>query len=169
MIDGRLVVGTRGSALLALDPKTGERLWDMGFWGSWVESSAVGGGDGLGYIGSSDLRRITSFDPKTGRIIWRTDVYGAPWGKPLVTDKFVYDGVSAIVPYMTRHVGRRRRPRSGFGQARVALSAAKSLRHTSLRLCRITDAKRRHLRDRRSRRSALRVSDQLNLGSSRRQ
>ncbi len=105
MIDSRLVVGTRGSALLALDPKTGERLWDMGFWGSWVESSAVSGGDGLGYIGSSDLRRITSFDPKTGRIIWRTDVYGAPWGKPLVTDKFVYDGVSAIVPYMTRHVG----------------------------------------------------------------
>ena len=88
-----------------LDPKTGERLWDMGFWGSWVESSAVGGDDGLGYIGSSDLRRITSFDPKTGRIIWRTDVYGAPWGKPLVTDRFVYDGVSAIVPYMTRHVG----------------------------------------------------------------
>lgn len=105
MIDGKLIVGTRGSALLALDLKTGERLWDMGFWGSWVESTAVAGDDGLGYIGSSDLRRVTSFDPRTGRIVWRTDVYGAPWGKPLVTDKFVYDGVSAIVPYMTRHVG----------------------------------------------------------------
>lgn len=105
MVDGKVIVGTRGSALLALDPRTGERLWDMGFWGSWVESTAVAGDDGLGYVGSSDLRRVTSFDPRTGRIIWRTDVYGAPWGRPLVTDKFVYDGVSAIVPYMTRHTG----------------------------------------------------------------
>ncbi len=82
MIGERLVVGTRGSALIALNPQTGERLWATSFWGSWVESTAVSGDDGLGYIGSSDLRRVTSFDPRDGRILWRTDVYGAPWGKP---------------------------------------------------------------------------------------
>ena len=105
IVGGRLVVGTRGSALLALVPETGETAWTMGFWGSWVESTAVQGDDGLGYIGSSDLRRVLCFDPKDGRIVWRTDVYGAPWGKPLLTDMYVYDGASAIVPYMTRHAG----------------------------------------------------------------
>ena len=99
------MVGTRGSSLLGLDPKTGEQVWATPFWGSWVESTAVAGDDGLGYVGSSDLRRVTSFDPKDGRIVWRTDVYGSPWGRPLVTDSFVYDGASAIVPYMMRHVG----------------------------------------------------------------
>ena len=53
----------------------------------------------------SCLRRVTCFDPGNGRIIWRTDVYGAPWGKPLVTEQYVYDGASSIVPYMTRHAG----------------------------------------------------------------
>jgi len=105
IIGGRLIVGSRGSALMGLVPETGEQVWAMSFWGSWVESTAVQGKDGLGYIGSSDLRRVVSFDPKDGRIVWRTDVYGAPWGKPLVTDGYVYDGASAIVPYMTRHAG----------------------------------------------------------------
>ncbi|MBX7186469.1 MAG: PQQ-binding-like beta-propeller repeat protein [Vicinamibacteria bacterium] len=105
MIGNRLVVGTRGSALLGLTPETGEPAWTIGFWGSWVESTATQGDDGLGYVGSSDLRRVLCFDPKDGRIIWRTDVHGAPWGKPLVTEKYVYDGASAIVPYMTRHAG----------------------------------------------------------------
>jgi outer membrane protein assembly factor BamB len=105
MIGGRLIVGTRGSALMGLVPETGEQVWAVSFWGSWVESTAVAGEDGLGYVGSSDLRRVVSFDPKDGRIVWRTDVYGAPWGRPLVTDRYVYDGASAIVPYMTRHEG----------------------------------------------------------------
>lgn len=100
-----LVVGTRGSRLAGLNPQTGAEIWSMAFWGSWVESTPVAGDDGLGYIGSSDLRRVTCFDPLDGRIVWRTDVYGAPWGKPLVTDRYVYDGASAIVPYMTRHRG----------------------------------------------------------------
>lgn len=101
----RLLVGTRGSTLMGLDPGTGERLWSMPFWGSWVESTPVIADDGLGYIGSSDLRRVTCFDPRDGRVVWQSDVYGAPWGRPLVTDKFVYDGTSAIVPYMIRHTG----------------------------------------------------------------
>ena len=105
MIGTSLIVGTRGSALMALNPESGERVWAVSFWGSWVESTAVAGDDGLGYIGSSDLRRVTSFDPKDGRIVWRTDVFGAPWGTPLVTEKYVYDGTSAIVPYMTHHAG----------------------------------------------------------------
>lgn len=105
LIGPTLVVGSRGSALVGLNPQSGAVLWTLSFWGSWVESTAVAGDDGLGYVGSSDLRRVTCFDPRDGRIVWRTDVYGAPWGRPLVTERFVYDGASAIVPYMTRHAG----------------------------------------------------------------
>ncbi|HVZ65361.1 MAG TPA: PQQ-binding-like beta-propeller repeat protein [Lacunisphaera sp.] len=105
IIGGRLVIGTRGSALYGINLATGARDWHIGFWGSWVESCAVEGSDGLGYIGASDLRRITCFDPKDGRIVWRTDVFGAPWGRPVVTAKFVYDGTADYTPYNIRHVG----------------------------------------------------------------
>jgi outer membrane protein assembly factor BamB len=61
--------------------------------------------DGLAYIGSSDLRRVSCIDPKDRRIVWRTDVFGAPWGRPVVTEKFVYAGAESIQPYMIRPVG----------------------------------------------------------------
>jgi len=105
IVGGRLVIGTRGSALYGINLATGARDWRIGFWGSWVESSAVEGSDGLGYIGASDLRRVTCFDPKDGRIVWRTDVFGAPWGRPVVTEKYVYDGTADYTPYSIRHVG----------------------------------------------------------------
>jgi outer membrane protein assembly factor BamB len=105
IVGGRLTIGTRGSALYGINLATGARDWRIGFWGSWVESSAVEGSDGLGYIGASDLRRVTCFDPKDGRIVWRTDVFGAPWGRPIVTGKYVYDGTADYTPYNIRHVG----------------------------------------------------------------
>ncbi len=105
IVGGRLVIGTRGSVLYGINLAAGARDWHIGFWGSWVESSAVEGRDGLGYIGASDLRRVTCFDPRNGRIVWRTDVFGAPWGRPVVTEKFVYDGTADYTPYNIRHVG----------------------------------------------------------------
>jgi outer membrane protein assembly factor BamB len=100
-----LVIGGRNSLLQALDPADGKQLWRIAFWGSWVESTPVDGGDGLAYIGASDHRRITCFDPKDGRIVWRTDVFGAPWGRPALTEKFVYEGAAAWAPYNIRHEG----------------------------------------------------------------
>ena len=104
LVDGKLIVGTRGSVLYALQPQTGEILWRDLFWGSWVESEAVER-DGLAYIGSSDLRRVSAIDPRDGRVVWRTDIYGSPWGRPLVTAQYVYIGAVGTDPYMMRHVG----------------------------------------------------------------
>ena len=103
IVDGKVVVGTRGSAVLALNPIDGALVWRATFWGSWVESSAVPYGEFL-YIGSSDLRRVSCYDPKNGRVVWRTDVYGWTWGQPLVTEKTIYAGVAGGAPYFIRHV-----------------------------------------------------------------
>lgn len=102
-----LIIGGRDSVLQALDPATGTQLWKLGFWGSWVESTAVPAPEqnGVAYIGSSDLRRVTCFDAKSGRILWRTDVYGSSWGRPLVTEKCVYAALCAEEPYPIRHQG----------------------------------------------------------------
>ena len=103
LVAGKIVAGTRGSALFALNPADGNRVWTASFWGSWVESAAVQYGEFL-YIGSSDLRRVTCYDPKDGRVVWRTDVYGWTWGQPLVTEKVIYAGVAGGGPYFIRHV-----------------------------------------------------------------
>jgi outer membrane protein assembly factor BamB len=104
MIGGKVVVGNRGAGVLALNPENGEIVWRAFMWGSWVESTAVPYGDSF-YIGASDLRRVTRYDPKDGRVIWRTDVYGWNWGRPLVTEKTVYIGAAGGSPYMIRHAG----------------------------------------------------------------
>ncbi len=100
----QLVIGTRGSLLASLDPATGEPRWKQSFWGSWVESTAVDGGDGLAYVGSSDLRRVTAFDPRDGHVAWRSDVFGWSWGRPALTPSAVYVATGGISPYEMRHV-----------------------------------------------------------------
>lgn len=103
LVGGRVVVGNRGPGLVALNPADGAIAWRAPFWGSWVESTAVPY-EKFFYIGSSDLRRVTAYDPTDGRVVWRTDVYGWNWGRPLVTDKRIYVGVAGGSPYMIRHV-----------------------------------------------------------------
>jgi len=104
LIDGKLVVGNRNSVLYALSPATGEVIWRAPFWGSWVESEPVACG-GLFCIGASDLRRVTMFDPKDGRVVWRTDVFGWSWGRPAISEKLVFAGAAGGTPYLIRHVG----------------------------------------------------------------
>jgi outer membrane protein assembly factor BamB len=102
LVGDRLVVGGRDSQLQALRPGTGEQLWRVGFWGSWVESTPTAY-DGHFYLGSSDLRRVGCYDPADGRIVWRTDVFGWAWGRPLVTAKHVYAATAGVAPYEIRH------------------------------------------------------------------
>jgi outer membrane protein assembly factor BamB len=87
LVGDRLIVGNRNGLLAALNPATGETIWRMLFWGSAVESNAVPAGDGLFYIGSSDMRRVSLIDSKDGRVLWRTDVFGLAWPAPALTEK----------------------------------------------------------------------------------
>jgi outer membrane protein assembly factor BamB len=100
--DGRVLVGNRGAGLLSIDAASGETKWRLFFWGSWVESTPVVR-DGVIYVGSSDLRRVSAIDPTDGHVLWRTDVFGWTWGTPLVTDRHVYVGAAGGTPYFVRH------------------------------------------------------------------
>ncbi|HEV7766453.1 MAG TPA: PQQ-binding-like beta-propeller repeat protein [Thermoanaerobaculia bacterium] len=103
-IDGKIIVGNRGGLLVAFDPATGKTIWRMNFWGSSVESDAVGA-DTLFYIGSSDLRRVTLVDARDSRVIWRSDVFGWAWNRVALTEHRLYLGVSGATPYQMRHKG----------------------------------------------------------------
>lgn len=105
VIGGRVIFGARNSLLYGLDPATGAVQWRNSFWGSWIESTATDGGDGLAYLGSSDFRRIVCLDPQDGRVVWKTDVFGDPWGKPVLTARYLYDGTSGAQPYTMREEG----------------------------------------------------------------
>jgi outer membrane protein assembly factor BamB len=72
------------------------------WWGSWIESTASVA-DGLAYIGASDYRRVTCFDPRDGRVAWRTDVFGWAWGRPLVAETSVYVALGGVEPYFIHH------------------------------------------------------------------
>lgn len=91
---GRLVVGSRDYLLYGLDPADGSVAWTHSYWFSWVESTPVVR-DGTGYVGASDYRRVTAFDPATGKARWATDVRGMCWGSPVVTTDTVVIGTAA--------------------------------------------------------------------------
>lgn len=94
MAGGRLIVGSRDYFLYGLDPADGSVAWKFSYWFSWIESTPVLA-DGLLYVGASDYRRVTAFDPATGRPAWGTDVRGMDWGSPAVTADNVFIGTAA--------------------------------------------------------------------------
>lgn len=102
--DGLVIVGNRGYGLYALALADGVEKWKTYFWGSWVESAAVAV-DGVLYIGSSDLRRVSAIDPADGRPLWRSDVFGWTWGTPLVDGERIYAGAAGGSPYSIVHRG----------------------------------------------------------------
>ncbi|MES1244044.1 MAG: PQQ-binding-like beta-propeller repeat protein [Acidobacteriota bacterium] len=100
---GRVFAGNRGGGLYALSLATGERLWKTFFWGSWLESTPVLA-DGVLYVGSSDLRRVSALAPENGRVLWRTDVYGWTFGTPLLVGDKIFAGAAGGDPYFIKHV-----------------------------------------------------------------
>jgi outer membrane protein assembly factor BamB len=105
VVAGKLIVGNRGGLLAALNPSTGEVIWRATFWGSAIESTPVPAEDGLFYIGSSDLRRVSLIDSKDGRVVWRTDVYGWAWPRPTLSGPLLYQSAIGFEPYDIRHFG----------------------------------------------------------------
>lgn len=101
--DGKVLVGNRGGGLYSIDAASGQLAWRLYFWGSWVEATPVVV-DGVIYIGSSDLRRVSAIDPRDGRVLWRSDVFGWSWGTPAVTSRHLYVGTAGGEPYFIRHV-----------------------------------------------------------------
>lgn len=104
LVGNKLIVANRNGLVAALEPATGQTTWRTLLWGSAAESTAVPFGDYF-YIGASDLRRITCYDPKDATVVWRTDIYGIAWGRPVVTDKVVYAAAGGFAPYQMRHIG----------------------------------------------------------------
>jgi outer membrane protein assembly factor BamB/glyoxylase-like metal-dependent hydrolase (beta-lactamase superfamily II) len=98
-----LFFGNRGGGLYALDAADGSERWRLYFWGSWVESTPVMV-DGVLYVGSSDLRRVSAIDPRTGTPLWRTDVHGWSFGTPLVDGERIYAGAAGGAPYFIEHL-----------------------------------------------------------------
>ncbi len=94
VIGERVIAGSRDYLLYGFDVKTGAAAWKFSYWFSWVESTPVLR-DSVIYVGASDYRRITAFDPGTGHALWGTDVRGMAWGSPVVADHTVFIGTAA--------------------------------------------------------------------------
>lgn len=99
----RIVIGARSANLYSLHADTGALDWRLYFWGSWVESTAAADGDHL-YVGSSDLRRVSAIEAATGKVKWRTDVYGWSWGTPLLVGERLMVGAAGGSPYFVKHL-----------------------------------------------------------------
>jgi outer membrane protein assembly factor BamB len=99
-----VLVGHRNGALLAIDAAAGRVLWRRLFWGSAIESTPAPDIDGTFFIGSSDMRRVSHIAAADGRVLWRTDVLGWAWSRPLVWREKIYEGAIGIAPYGIRHL-----------------------------------------------------------------
>ena len=105
LIGDHIVVGNRYGILGALDPATGRVEWRMQLWGSSAESEAAPAGGTLFYFGSSDLRRVALMDARDGRVLWRTDVFGWAWPRPVVHQNLLLVSTVGARPYEIRHQG----------------------------------------------------------------
>ena len=105
LVDDKLIVGNRNGLLAALNFVTGAVVWRVQMWGSSAESEATPVGGSLFLFGSSDLRRVALMDSKDGRVIWRTDVFGWPWPRPVLEGNTVFVSTVGAAPYQTRHLG----------------------------------------------------------------
>lgn len=105
LIGDRIVVGNRYGLLEALDAATGQARWVMQLWGSSAESEAAPAEGSLFYFGSSDLRRVALMDVRDGRVLWRTDVFGWAWARPVVHNNQLFVSTVGARPYQIRHLG----------------------------------------------------------------
>lgn len=94
LFEDAVIVGNRGSRFRALEANTGSELWSQSFQGSWIESTAAFR-ENQAYVGSGDLFLVSSFNPRTGKPSWRTNVGGWVLQRPAVTEHLVLVGVSA--------------------------------------------------------------------------
>jgi outer membrane protein assembly factor BamB len=87
-----VVAGSRSYDLFGLDAASGTVRWNRYVWFSWIESTPAVR-DGIAYVGSSDAAKVMAVEVATGRAVWDSDVLGASWGTPAVTDRLAFAGV----------------------------------------------------------------------------
>jgi outer membrane protein assembly factor BamB len=83
---------SRSYDLLGLDAASGAVRWNRYVWFSPIESTPSVR-DAVAHVGSSDAAKIMAVEVATGRAVWDSDVLGASWGMPAVTDRTVFVGV----------------------------------------------------------------------------
>ncbi|HEU5219375.1 MAG TPA: PQQ-binding-like beta-propeller repeat protein [Gemmatimonadales bacterium] len=104
LVADKLIVGSRYGLLAGLDTATGTSAWRMQLWGSSAESEAEPAGGSLFLFGSSDLRRVSLMDAKDGRVLWRTDVFGWAWPRPVLVNDLIFVSTVGGEPYQMRHL-----------------------------------------------------------------
>jgi len=103
IIDDKVVIGNHNGLIAAIDPDSAKTAWRMILWSSAVFSDPIAD-DGTILIGSSDLRRVQRIDPRDGKVLWRTDVFGWAWARPAVKGDLIFESVASGFPYVMRHV-----------------------------------------------------------------
>lgn len=89
--NNHVITGSRHAWLWCLDAQTGSEIWKYNYWWSWVESSPVIE-EGIIYIGSSDLRRISAIDLVTGKTKWNFRTTGYPYAAACLDKSSIYMG-----------------------------------------------------------------------------
>jgi cyclase len=105
LVGDRIVVGNRYGVLAAVNDSSGKLAWAMQLWGSSAESEATPAGGSLFYFGSSDLRRVALMDATDGRVVWRTDVFGWAWPRPVIDGDVLLVSTVGAEPYQIRQLG----------------------------------------------------------------
>jgi outer membrane protein assembly factor BamB len=81
--EGMLIVGTRNRRVQALNPATGDELWDFPA-RQRIDSAPVIVGSRV-FVGAAD-GRLYALDLKTGKELWQHQATGGYTGSPAVAD-----------------------------------------------------------------------------------
>lgn len=87
-----VLFGSRTFDIVALNARTGERVWSRRLWYSTPEAPPVVA-DGRIYVGSSDALAVFAFDEVSGRQIWKAWVPGWSWSGVALGTHSVYTGI----------------------------------------------------------------------------
>ncbi len=91
LVDGKLVVGTFADKIIALDPATGDTLWETTADG-WVWTAPVNSGATIFATDLGGVLRAVSLED--GAVLWRADLADAIQAGPVVDGERLYIGTT---------------------------------------------------------------------------
>jgi outer membrane protein assembly factor BamB len=93
--DGRIYVGNEDATFVALDGRTGARLWTADVGGPVTRGAALA--DGVVYVGATG-GRFSALDATTGKDRWRVELGPGDVGTPVVGPGAVFVGRGLLAP-----------------------------------------------------------------------